>query len=41
MNVTFELVRTRVHSEDLTLYEKMVEQGTKRARTILNGNTAC
>jgi PAS domain S-box-containing protein len=24
--VTFELIRTRVHPEDLTLYEKMVEQ---------------
>jgi PAS domain S-box-containing protein len=26
MNLTFELIRKRVHPEDLTLYEKMVEQ---------------
>jgi C4-dicarboxylate-specific signal transduction histidine kinase len=31
MNVTFELVRTRVHPEDLTLYEKMVEQARNGA----------
>ena len=27
--VTLELIRTRVHPEDLTLYEKMVEQARK------------
>ena len=26
IKITFELIRTRVHPEDLTLYEKMVEQ---------------
>src|SRR6266850_1756914 len=31
MNVTFELIRTRVHPEDLTLYEKMVEQARNGA----------
>src|SRR4030095_8923947 len=25
-DITFEIIRTRVHPEDLTLYEKMVEQ---------------
>ena len=29
--VTFELIRTRVHPEDLTLYEKMVEQARNGA----------
>jgi PAS domain S-box-containing protein len=31
MNITFELIRTRVHPEDLTLYEKMVEQARNGA----------
>ena len=31
MKVTFELIRTRVHPEDLTLYEKMVEQARNGA----------
>ena len=31
MNVTFELIRTRVHPGDLTLYEKMVEQARNGA----------
>jgi PAS domain S-box-containing protein len=31
MPVTFELIRSRVHPEDLTLYEKMVEQARNGA----------
>ena len=31
MNITFEIIRTRVHPEDLTLYEKMVEQARNGA----------
>ena len=31
MNLTFELIRKRVHPEDLTLYEKMVEQARNGA----------
>ena len=31
MNITFELIRKRVHPEDLTLYEKMVEQARNGA----------
>src|SRR6266404_1935712 len=31
MNITFELIRTCVHPEDLTLYEKMVEQARNGA----------
>jgi PAS domain S-box-containing protein len=31
MNITFETIRTRVHPEDLTLYEKMVEQARNGA----------
>ena len=31
MNINFELIRKRVHPEDLTLYEKMVEQARNGA----------
>ena len=30
-NITFDVIRTRVHPEDLTLYEKMVEQARNGA----------
>jgi len=31
ITITFDIIRTRVHPEDLTLYEKMVEQGRNGA----------
>src|SRR6185295_3632968 len=31
INITLEVIRTRVHPEDLTLYEKMVEQARNGA----------
>ena len=38
--VTLELIRTRVHPDDLTLYEKMVEEAPRGGAKTLNGSTA-
>ena len=32
--VTLELIRTRVHPEDITLLEKMIETGTRRRQRV-------